>query len=286
MNKTALYVRLSRDEAGTQISESIQNQQDFLTNYASENGLDVIATFADDGYSGTSFERPEFKKMIEAIEHKEIDTVVTKDLSRLGRDYIQTGYYLEQYFPLHNVRYIAVNDGIDTLLGGAGNDMSPFRAVFNDMYAKDISQKVRTALLTKKQKGQFIGRSAPYGYRKRENKLYIDEEKARIVKQIFEQYLGGKKPKEIAEYLTEKGVLAPCGKPHIPWNDVTIRRILSNPTYAGHLTQNRCRKINYKINKKVMLPKESWITVKNTHEAIVAQDVFDAVCTMKLKYEK
>ncbi len=282
-NKAALYLRLSRDEAGTTISESIQNQQDFLMRYAAENGLCVISVFADDGYSGTSFDRPQFKEMIDAIERKEIDTVVTKDLSRLGRDYIQTGYYLEQYFPLHNVRYIAVNDGIDTMFGGAGNDMSPFRAVFNDMYAKDISQKVRTALLTKKQKGQFIGRSAPYGYIKHENKLFIDKNTAPVVKHIFTWYLSGKTPKAIAEILTNEGVLAPCGKAFVPWNDVTIRRILSNPTYAGHLTQNRCRKINYKVNKKVMLPKECWITVYNTHEAIIEQEIFNAVCTRKHK---
>ena len=160
-NLTALYLRLSRDDGTVTASESIMNQRAFLLKYAKENDLNVVEIFSDDGYSGLSFDRPDFNRMIKMIEEKRINTVVTKDLSRLGRDYIEVGKYLDKYFPLHGVRYIAVNDGIDTESQSSSNDMTPFRAVFNDMYAKDISKKVRTALTTKKVNGKFIGSQPP-----------------------------------------------------------------------------------------------------------------------------
>ncbi len=283
-NKTALYLRLSRDDEKNTESESILNQRDFLMRYAKCHGFLVVAVLADDGYSGTSFDRPDFLKLLELIERKEIDVVITKDLSRLGRDYIQTGYYIEQYFPLHRVRYIAVNDGIDTEAGGVGNDLSPFRAVFNDMYARDISLKVRTALQTKKQNGRFIGAIAPYGYKKSQedkNILVPDVDKAAIVQEIYRRYNRGESMTLIAQRLTARNIKTPSeesgvtAKKSTQWNATTIRRILSNPTYAGHLTQNRSRKINYKLNQKIALPKEAWITVEDTHEAIISQKEFD-----------
>lgn len=283
-NLTAIYLRLSRDDENASESESITNQKMFLLGYAKENSMNIVDIFADDGYSGTTYDRPEFKRMLEMIEQKKINTVITKDLSRLGRDYIQTGYYLEQYFPLHRVRYIAVNDGIDTYAAGGGNDMSPFRAVFNDMYARDISKKVRTALNTKKLNGQFIGSAAPYGYMKDpadKNHLVIDENAAVYVRRIYSLFLSGESISGIARRLSQQKVPTPSEYRGLKnagsaWSDSVIRRILTNPTYAGNLTQNTSKKINYKLNRKISIPRREWITVNGTHEPIITQDDFDA----------
>ena len=139
-NLTALYLRLSRDDEKESESESISNQREFLTDYARQNSFNIVEIFIDDGYSGTTYDRPAFQQMIKMVEQKKINTIITKDLSRLGRDYIKTGYYLEEYFPLNKIRYIAVNDGIDTFANSSGNDMSAFRAVFNDMYSSDLGK--------------------------------------------------------------------------------------------------------------------------------------------------
>lgn len=281
-NLTALYLRLSRDDGKALDSESITNQREFLLDYAKKNSLNVVKIFSDDGYTGTNFDRPAFSEMLSLIEAGEINTVVTKDLSRLGRDYIQTGYYIEQYFPLKGVRYIAVNDGIDTAQSG-GDDLTPFRAVFNDMYARDISKKVRTALTVKKVNGKFIGAFAPFGYRKDpadKNHLVIDEAAAEHVRTIFKEFLAGESMTGIARKLTKNNIPTPSGYKSganckCTWNDMTVRRILSNPTYAGNLTQGRSRKINYKVKRKVALPKDEWIIVEGTHEPIISEEEFD-----------
>lgn len=289
MNKTAIYLRLSRDDKKNSESESISNQRDFLLDYAKKNDFNVIKIISDDGYTGTSFVRPGFTELVNLIENKEIDTIITKDLSRLGRDYIKTGYYIEQFFPLHNIRYIAVNDGIDTFSSANSNDIAPFKAVFNDMYAKDISNKVRTSLDIKKARGQFIGAVAPYGYKKDsedKNRLVIDEESAVNVRRIYREFLKGKSVTQIAKELTCDGISTPSQYKKLKatqriqkgvWNDVIIKRMLTNPTYAGHLTQNRSRKINYKIKRKISLPESEWITVLNTHNPIISQEEFDKV---------
>ena len=207
-----IYLRVSQEDEKEGQSESIGNQQDFITRYVLEQGWNLTNVYIDDGWSGLNFERPDFKRMIADIESKKINLVITKDLSRLGRDYIDTGYYLERYFPQKNVRYIAINDGIDTFSQNGNTDMSPFKAVINDMYAKDISNKVRTALHTKKLKGDFIGSVAPYGYMKDPNnkgKLIIEEETAEVVKQIFEIFLEGGTKLGIANKLSMQGVPTP-----------------------------------------------------------------------------
>ena len=286
--RVALYLRLSREDGDETESQSITNQRTFLTNYAKEHSLPVVEILTDDGYSGTRFDRPGFQKLLSLIELGEIDTVLVKDLSRLGRDYIQTGHYLERYFPEHRVRFIAVNDNIDTAASSGGNDMAPMLSVFNDMYAKDISKKVRSSLKTKKQAGCFIGSSPPYGYQKSKEqpgKLVIDPEAATVVKRIFLSYLQTGSIIGVAKHLTEHGIPTPSqyrsqseGTAHsvaAMWSDAMIRRILENPTYAGHLTQNRTKKISYKVKKKESIPKAQWITVQNTHEPIVPQEQFD-----------
>ena len=165
--KTAIYIRLSKEDGGNAAeSESIKNQRNLLNNFAQQHKLNVVGEFIDDGVSGTNFDRPDFNRMIEAIQNKKINMVVTKDLSRLGRDYIQTGYYLEKFFPENRVRYISLLDGIDTGTNNYNNDITPFKAIMNDMYAKDISQKIKSVKEDKQKKGHFIGGKAAYGYKK------------------------------------------------------------------------------------------------------------------------
>lgn len=287
--KTALYLRLSRDDGQEGASESIKNQRSFLERYANENNLIVEKVYADDGYSGTTFERPSFKQMIQDIESGKINCVITKDLSRLGRDYIMTGHYLERYFPEHDVRYIAVTDGFDTFSTIANNDMSPFKAVFNDLYAKDISKKVRTAIATKREQGKFIGAISPYGYKKDaadKNHLVVDEDTAVIVREIFSMALAGLPLLSIANQLSAEGIKTPSQYKGLKstqqrwsgvWNDGMIKRILTNETYIGNLVQNRTRKVNYKVNKKLVLPPSEWVIVEGTHEPIVKTDDFKQV---------
>ena len=289
-----IYVRLSRDddEKFNGKSESIQNQINYLTKYVVENQWNLINIYQDDGYSGTNFDRPGFKQLIRDIEDKKINLVVTKDLSRLGRDYIETGNYLEKYFPKQNVRYIAVNDGIDTFSDSSNNDMSPFKSVINDMYAKDISKKVRSVIDNKRINGDFIGSFAPYGYIKdphNKNKLIIDEDTSYIVRRIYEMYLQGHGYSYIANTLNLDGVPSPAAYKESKanyknpksiyklWTHETIKKILSNPTYKGNVTQRKYTKVNYKIKQLVAVPKSKWITVCNTHPPLIDSTAFDAV---------
>lgn len=288
--KAGMYLRLSREDEDklheTDTSQSINNQRDFITNYALENGFNIIETYCDDGISGTTFERDDFQRMIQDIENKKINMVITKDLSRLGRDYIQTGYYLEKYFPEKNVRFIAINDGYDSFNEGYANEMAPFRSVFNDMYAKDISKKVRTSLKTKQLKGEYIGTTAPFGYMKNPDKkgqLIPDPVSSKYVQKIFELYLSGNPLLRIANYLTANKVPTPSEYRNVKntqkyikglWNEKTVKFILNNEVYIGHTIQNKKKKINYKIKKQIDIPKSQWIKVKNTHEPIISEHDF------------
>lgn len=279
--KTALYLRISKeDEQKIDNSQSIINQQNYLMKYADENKFSIVKIYIDDGFSGLNFERPSFKNMLDDIKENKIDTIITKDLSRLGRDYISTGYYIEKFFPSNNIRYIALNDQIDT--GNSqhsSNDIAAFKSVLNDMYAKDISQKVRSSLMMKKINGEFIGSRAPYGYSKNfydKNKLEIDCNKARNVRMIFSMFQEGKSKREIAQYLNTNGVLSPKNMEN-GWNASNISMILKNKTYTGSITQNKSIKISYKMKKRIALPSEKWITVENTHHAIIPIDIFNEV---------
>jgi len=288
----AIYLRLSREDEINGQSESIGNQQDFIMSYVIDKGWNVYNIYADDGYSGLNYDRPAFKQMIEDIELKKVNLVITKDLSRLGRDYIDTGYYLERYFPQKNVRYIALNDGIDTGQNTANNDMSPFKAVINDMYAKDISKKVKSTFNTKRANGQFIGAFAPYGYKKdpkNKNNFIIDEDVAYIVKRIFNSYLQGDSMCNIVKKLNIEQVPCPAKykgetstyknaniKRYI-WGHETIKRILTNPSYMGNMAQKRQEKINYKVNKFRKIAPNDWIIKENTHEPIISKKDFQMV---------
>ncbi|MFR5856950.1 MAG: recombinase family protein [Bacilli bacterium] len=291
--KVAAYIRLSREDDNDGESESITNQKNFLSNWATENNYAIADYYIDDGYTGTNFNRPSFQKLIRDIENGIINMVVTKDLSRLGRDYIGIGEYIEKYFPINHVRYIAVNDGIDTFNDASGNEMAPFKAVFNDMYAKDISKKVRTALRTKQKMGLWVGGCPPMGYMvdsNNKNHLIPDPEEDYIIKYIFKLALSGCNVNDIKYKLIEekiptramlKGsvnnrISAKDSKNGI-WNIKTINTILKNRLYTGDMVQNRRKKINYKIKKIIKLPEEEWIIVPNTHEALVSKSDFEKV---------
>lgn len=281
-NFTAVYLRLSKDDRGRNTSESIENQKEFIIEYINKNNMGQYIVYTDDGFSGTDFERPAFKQMISDIEEKIIHTVITKDMSRLGRNHIKTSYYIEEYFPERQVRYIALNDSIDTKMN-PWDDISPFKAVINEMYSKDLSRKIRTALNIKKKNGKFIGSIAPYGYKKHpynKNLLIKDEKTAVVVKKIFDLYIKGESIRSITEILNSSGEPTPSQKINSKnksskWNGVTIKNILRNETYTGNVTQNKSMKISYKINKKIVLPKSQWICVADTHEGIIDKEQFE-----------
>jgi len=287
-----MYIRLSReDDTKDYESESITNQRSLILDFLKENNYTLYDEYVDDGYSGTSFDRPAFKRMIADIEANKINMVVTKDMSRLGRDYVNFGHYIEKYFPEHNVRYIAITDDVDTFVDSIGNDMVPFKAIFNDMYAKDISKKIRASIITKKKNGCFMGTYAPYGYRKdpeNKHKLVVDPVASIIVKKIYEMFLEGKSLQKIARKLTDENVAKPSVHKNMRypcpnnqtksiWDESSILDILKNPNYTGSLYQNRRKKINYKSKKVVDVPKEDWIVSHNTHEAIIEAKIFELV---------
>ena len=295
-----LYLRLSREDEENGQSMSIKNQQDYLMNYVFENGWNIAEIYIDDGYSGLNFDRPAFKKMISDIENKKINLVITKDLSRLGRDYIDTGYYIERYFPQKNIRYIALSDGIDTFEKSANNDMTPFKSVINDMYAKDISKKIRTVMDTKRTNGQFIGAFAPFGYVKSDtdkNKLIVDPVASETVKRIFQLYLNGCSMAEIVRIFNEENVLTPTeyknkvqklayvnvNSKFNVWRAETVKGILTNPTYIGNMAQHRSEKISYKVKKFKKIPRSDWIIAEHTHEPIISKEDFEAVQERILK---
>lgn len=277
-----MYIRLSREDGDRLESESVSNQRDILYRYIKENGHILIDEYVDDGVSGTTFERSEFKRMISDIEEKRINMVITKDLSRLGRDYIKTGYYIENYFPENAVRYVSILDGIDTYYDTTNNDVTPFKAIINDMYAKDISKKIKGVLKEKALKGEYLGSYAPYGYKKsknQKNKLEIDTNIAYIVKRIFELYSEGNGFQRIATILDNDNIKTPSQYMNMShqretWNPKSIRSILINEAYIGNTVQNKCTSISYKIKKKRKKNSEEYIRVENTHEAIISKDLF------------
>lgn len=296
--RAGLYLRLSKEDETQGQSESIANQRALLQRYAAGQGFQIVDCYIDDGYSGLHFDRPGFQRLLCDIEAGRVDLVLTKDLSRLGRDYIETGYYLERYFPSRRVRYIALADGIDTFdQRCAQNDMGPFKSVMNDLYAKDISKKVRSVIDAKREAGKFIGAFAPYGYQKDpadKNRLLVDEAAAEIVRGIFASYLSGASMAEIARRLNGEGVLPPSRYkaevqrlPYVNanaalglWRAETVRAILGNPTYAGDVAQHKNEKLSYKLKASRKLPREAWTVIADTHEPIVDRAAFQLVLRM------
>ena len=302
-----MYIRLSREDGDKQESESIGNQRKILQRYVKENNLCLVKEYVDDGISGTTFDRPSFNELLQDIENKTIDMVITKDLSRLGRDYIKTGFYLEDYFPKNNIRYVAITDGIDTYIDSTNNDITPFKAIMNDMYAKDISKKIRSVLKEKQQQGEYMCSIPAYGYKRHpsiKNKLIIDEQVKDVVEKIFDMYANGHGSVEIVKFLNSNRYLSPTGyrktgivqdenKTQYDWNEVTLCNMLKNEVYIGNTVQNKKSVISYKVKKIRTVEKENQIRVDNTHEAIIDKDTFEKVqCIIekrgtntKLKYD-
>lgn len=290
-NKVGIYLRLSREDEKDKESGSIKNQRAILMDYIKEHHLNFIAEYVDDGISGTTFQRPGFKRLIEDVKKKKIDTILTKDTSRLGRDHIEFGYYVEKFFPENNIRYIAVNDNIDTK--NTENDMLLFKSAYNDMYVKDISKKIRTSLYIKKKQGEFVGAYAPYGYQKDiydKHKLVIEETSANIVRRIFNLFVNHHSITTIADTLTKDNIPIPSIQKGMNrgiksslfgiWTSRTITDILTNPTYIGNLTQGRSKKINYKSKKRIHTKREDWIIKENSCPKIIDEELFFLANTM------
>ena len=292
----ALYLRLSKEDKqkGTfDNSESIKNQKALLEGYAQEQRLTVYDIYIDDGYSGTNDERPNFERMIDDIESKKINMVITKDLSRLCRNYIDGGYYLEEYFPEQRVRYISLLDGVDTGARDYTGDITPFRNIMNDYYARDISKKITCVKRDKQKKGLFIGGKAPYGYKKsptEKNHIVIDEDVVDNVRYMFDLALEGKSCREIAMTLNRKNIPTPAQyakinlsiKGHFSgkWSAEQVSFMLQNEVYIGSMVQGRVQKASYKSKKSIRLPKEDWTVVENTHEPIIDRATFEKVATL------
>ena len=302
----AMYLRLSRDDSDVgdatdgkgnvkAESNSIGNQRELIRAYIYEQqDIELYDIYVDDGFSGSNFDRPEFKRMMSDVEAGRVNCVIVKDLSRFGRDYIESGRYIQKVFPALGVRFIALTDHYDSFHADAGESgiVLPVKNFINDSYCRDISTKVKSQLEVKRKNGECIAPFALYGYRKAEynkNQLVIDEYAADIVRRIFEWKMDGMAVSAIAEKLNGLGVLSPkeykksigsnykggfSGAVKSMWSSSTVKRILSNEVYLGHLIQGKTEKINYKLKKSVEKPKEEWVKVENTHEAIISEDNF------------
>ena len=296
---TALYCRLSKDDGySDRDSLSIENQRDMLTRYCNEHSMHIHDCYIDDGYSGTNFDRPAFKRMIEDIENGKVNCVITKDQSRLGRNHLEAGYFMEIFFPEHDVRYIALNDGVDTI-NASTMDIAPFRNLLNEMYAKDISVKIKASLLNLQKQGCYLGNKAPYGYKRDPNDkhhLVIDERYAPIIRRIFNMYVDeGIGCHTIAKIFTAEKIPRPSMSDDVQsgaydrfntdesltyqWSNHMVHDLIRNPVYAGNMRAQYRTSISIKSKKKN--PKGSQMfVVPNTHEAIVPQEKWDLAQTM------
>ena len=294
---TALYCRLSSDDDLEGDSNSIKNQKLLLSEYAKENKFRNIRFYIDDGFSGSNFERPAFKRLLNDVENGEISTVIVKDMSRFGRDHILVGYYTKYYFPDADVRFIAIFDQMDTETN-PDDDIIPFKNILNEMYAKDCSRKIKAVVKAKGNSGKHISSFPPLGYIKDpedKEKWIVDEEAALIVKEIFNLCIKGYGPSQIARILTERGIETPTMYFHrkrIPtpqkikqdsdvWGKQSIVGILENEEYLGRTVNFKTYKKSYKSKKYIENPRENWVIVENTQEAIIDQETFDIVQNLR-----
>lgn len=288
--RVGMYIRLSREDGDKEESSSVSNQRDMIQNYISEfPELIYVDEYVDDGFTGTNFDRPGFKRMITDIENGRINTVITKDLSRLGRDYIDTGYYMQKYFPEMGVRYIAILDNVDSKIDDGMNELAPFKAVMNDMYCRDGSKKIRSVFYQKKKNGEFIGSTPPYGYRKDpedRHHLIVDEEEAVVIRRIYEMALNGYSYGKIARTLTKENIPVPSATRNNVkktgalvncWKESAVSDILKNQVYLGKIIQSKYRKLNYKSKKKIRTKPDEWIIVDECHEPIISKEIFNMV---------
>lgn len=283
------YLRLSNEEAQGGESSSITNQRMIVQNYCKQNGITLVKEFVDDGYSGGNFDRPAFQKMMHELEQGKANTVITKDLSRLGRDMREASYYAEQFFPEHGIHYIAIADNFDT---NRENIMAPFLFAMNEVYLRDGSRKVKDVLRSKRENGQYCA-CPPYGYRKDDDdkhRLAPDEATAPVVLRIFEQAANGDSSRKIALDLNNDGVIPPlkyrvlyrdefsaegAARASDLWNYTTVKRILKNPVYLGHTLLGKSKKVSVKSKKKIPVPREDWAVTENTHPPLVSNVLYE-----------
>lgn len=286
------YIRLSEsdeDKTYESDSESVINQRHLLMDFVKENGFTFIDEYVDDGYTGTNFNRPGFQRMIKDIESGRINCVITKDLSRLGRNHVGCGNLLEEYFPANKIRFISILDGVDTFLDSANNDIAPFKSLFNDMTSKDTSKKIRSILKNKKQQGKFIGSKPCYGYmRDSDDKGHLipDPEVAPVVKKIFKMAYYGNGVSDIVSYLNDNNIKCPSAykgtksssrQKFNMWTISSVNKLLKNRIYTGDMVQNKQTKMSYKSQKKITLDESLWIIVEGTHEPLVSKVMFDSI---------
>lgn len=293
-----LYLRLSRDDGDKEESNSITGQRELLRDYISQRPeLREFAVRVDDGFSGSTFERPSFQKMIEDVKAGRTDCIIVKDLSRFGRNYLDAGEYIEKIFPFLGVRFIAVNDNYDSLGDKKASDdlIIPFKNLINEAYCRDISVKIRSQLEIKRKNGQFLGSFAAFGYLKDEqnkNKLVVDQYAADIVRDIFKWKLEGVSPQDIADALNKLGVLSPMEykrslgmkfttsfktNSKALWSAGTVIRVLKNPIYTGVLIQGKETTPSYKVHKRVTKDESEWTVIEDSHEAIISKIDFDSI---------
>ena len=305
INKVAIYCRLSREDGDSFESSSIQSQKEMLQDYALSHDWIIYDYYVDDGYTGTSFDRPGFKRMIKDCEAKKFNIIITKDLSRLGRNYLDTGRYTEEYFPMHNIRYIAVNDNYDSMDSSA-NDFAPFKNIINEWYAKDISKKVRSTFQLKYKKGEIPSAAIPiYGYMFTPGTFnrIIDPDTAPVVKLIFDMYIEGRSTKEMIEKITELKVYNPgyymykkynynsdkyinySEEDGLVWTRQQIYRIIDKRIeYSGTLILGKTQKISFKLKKRVLNKKSTCKQVENAYEPIISKKTLAVVDKLVLNH--
>ena len=293
LKKTALYCRLSQDDGLEGDSNSIQNQKNILQKFAEDHHFPNPCFYVDDGFSGGNFQMPAFQQMISDMENGEIGIIVTKDLSRLGRNQLHTGLYIEERFPMFGVRYIAINDNVGTD-SSESNDLMPFKNLFNEWFIRDTSRKIRAVLKAKAERGERLGTRAPYGYRKDPGtkKLIVDDEAAAIVRRIFAMCAGGSGPSQIARILKKEQILTPTmyaytrfGMNHTcldtahpyNWSDSAIANLLENEIYLGNTVNMKYSTKSYKDKRRVEHPREECMVFENTHPALITREVWDVV---------
>lgn len=301
MKKTEayMYLRLSRDDGDEGESNSIGNQRELIKSYADKAGFEIIKEYIDDGFTGSNFERPNFKKMLSDLEKKSCKTIIVKDLSRFGRDYIESGKFLQKIFPQMGVRFISVNDNYDSDSADVNDThlILPIKNFINDSYCRDISMKVKSSQKTKWQRGEFIGSFAPYGYEKnskRKNHLVVDKNVAHVIRKIFEMKVEGYSSQAIADELNRLGIQTPqaykesngsnfttgFASNKSKWQAKMINRIIESRVYLGDLEQGKRTKLNYKSNKEIKVMEDDWIRVEGTHEAIITETMFNVANKM------
>lgn len=296
--QAALYIRLSKEDGDRMESNSIANQRELIHSFLKErDDIHVCEEKVDDGYSGVDFNRPALLELLDDVKHGKINCIIVKDLSRFGRNYIETGRYIQQVFPFLGVRFIAINDNYDSEREDSqiDNIILPFKNLMNDSYSRDISIKVRSQIEVRQKRGDYIGSFPVYGYRrdrKCRGKLVVDDVAAGVVREIFDMRMKGYNNGRIAEYLNERGVPSPMEyklrmnwkfatsfkrNPQAKWSHPAVERILKNEVYTGVMVQGKEKTLNYKVKKRIKIRKEDWIRVENTHEAIISKEDFEVV---------